>query len=185
MHWFERQEQAEMNDAEVLFLAFLLVAAPGSAGNLQAWAKQVSACSTGAAEQREKWKPPAASEGGWPVKDGSSTIFEPLRAAFLNTKWPDETLDQIGVAMQLWDGPAPGAREKLRHKQLRDYVATQPPGLRRSKKDSVKSCPPRWRTFQVCRVAELVHRSGPALQVAVQVRRTAPATEILLSRKMT
>ena len=92
--------QADANDTEVLFFAYLLVANAETVEGLNNWAKRVVAEKAEAYEHKATWKP-KAGEGGWSMHNKVSMLYEPMRQAYTQVAWPAELLDAIGVAMQV------------------------------------------------------------------------------------
>jgi hypothetical protein len=140
--WFETGE-VDPNPSEVLFFALLLVATAESRATLRSWAKQVVDVKPEAMQLKASWQPPQG-EGGWPLKNKVSTIFGPLDAAYNRTAWSDSYLDQIGAAMQLFDGD--GRIDNVRMSGLRNHLrkGKPPRGVRAPGKKG--DAPPRWRT---------------------------------------
>jgi hypothetical protein len=92
-----------------------------------------------------------------------SDLFDPMRLAYCDTAWSDAELDWIGKAMQLWDGP--GQRDDLRATSFRNHMRKDeklmPRGVGR---DNKTKGPPRWRTWSIVLVADLIHTRGPELR---------------------
>ena len=124
------------------------------------WVRRVRLDRNGALQLKEKWTPLSLDQGGWGKKNGVSLMFEPMERAVLSV-WEDAELDAIGIAMQQWGGE--GQFDGLRASQLRDWLSHTPPGVRRSTKDSMKHAPPRWRTWGIVEVAEMIFGGGPAM----------------------
>ena len=155
VHWFETKE-ADANITEILFFAFLVVANADNVAELNVWAKKVADDYNRATELKLAWKPLST----WPVVNKSSTLFQPMHDAYNNPRvpWSDDKLDEIGVAMQYWRGD--GQFDNLRKTQLRNHLSRPPPGIRLSKKTSLKDAPPRWKSWQIVKVAALISSSG-------------------------
>ena len=104
------------------------------------------------------WKPLGPDEdGGWGMKNSISTLFGPVQLA-VSSSWEGAELDAIGIAIQQWSGDE--RFDGLRETQLRDWLSKTPPGFRRSRKLSAKDAPPRWRTWAIVEVADLIHTHG-------------------------
>ena len=84
-----------------------------------------------------------------------SDLFDPMRLAYCDNAWSDAELDWIGKAMQLWDGP--GQRDD----HMRKDEKLMPRGVGR---DNKTKGPPRWRTWSIVLVADLIHTRGPELR---------------------
>jgi hypothetical protein len=166
VHWFE-SGKADPNESEILFFAFLLVYSADRAADLHCWATKVAAERENAEQLREQWTPPPLSgppggEHGWAMANGVSALYEPMRRAYEGTQWPRPVLDLIGAAMQLWDGP--GQHDDLRWQQLRNHLRT---GANKTIGIPAKPkgrAPPRWRTWSIVRVADLVKRRGAEMR---------------------
>lgn len=152
MHWFDGKE-GDPNEAEMLFLAFLIARSPLPVAEQHSWAQNVLREKAQAEEQRALWKAP--TDGVWCKKNGVSTLFAPMEKAYRHTSWPHEVLDEIGASMSLWEGP--GRHDDPRWSPLLNHLR-QEKGVKINKKD--KTGPPRWRTWAIVRVAELVYRHG-------------------------
>ena len=66
--------------------------------------------------------------------------------------------------MQQWRGPGSCSCDGLRRDNLRDYLQTKPPGVRRNKKTSIKAAPPRWRTWVIVKVAAIIFDRGEEME---------------------
>ena len=84
-------------------------------------------------------------------------IFQPLGEAY-SSQWPDPRLDQIGKAMQAWDGD--GQHAGLGVGQLKTH---------KSKYQSPKG-PPRWKAFEsLFFVAKTINRHGRELRKLLRI----------------
>ena len=115
-------------------------------------------------ELKSQWKPLEAAWG--PPKKGISPLFEPMQRAF-GAKWHHAELDSIGIAMQYWRGA--GQHDSLRESHFRDYIKAQPIRVRKSQKVSVRDAPPRWRTWSIVHIADLVWRFGKEMRALVKL----------------
>ena len=162
--WFDRGE-ADLGKTETLLEAFMLVMKGfDSAKAGHDWAGKVRQDAAGAVELKSQWKPLEATWG--PPKKGTSPLFEPMQRAF-GAKWHHAELDSIGIAMQYWRGA--GQHDSLRESQFRDYIKAQPIGVRKSQKVSVRDAPPRWRTWSIVHIADLVWRFGKEMRALVKL----------------
>ena len=167
--WFESGE-ADANDTEVLFFALLLVSLAmreKERAALDSWAAKVLAEAAAAFQLRAQWQP----SDGWGKTNKVSKLFDPMARAY-GCQRSAEELDTIGKAIQSWHGA--GQFNGLCASRLQNHWRGKTFGFRRSKKLDLKSAPPRWRTWQICSVAELVAKRGAALRSAL--RRTEDTT---------
>ena len=167
IHWFERGE-ADLNNVEKLLCCFLVVSKGfDKVSEMKAWAQRARRDLPRAEEIKSQWKPPESGELGWGVTGKISNIFLPLKRVFDEVQWESAELDAIGIAIQSWNGDE--QFDHLRASHLRDYVKTQPIGIRKSKKESVKQAAPRWRTWSVVTIADLIHRRGDDMRRLLQL----------------
>ena len=170
--------QADANDTEVLFFAYLLVANAETVEGLNNWAKRVVAEKAEAYEHKATWKP-KAGEGGWSMHNKVSMLYEPMRQAYTQVAWPAELLDAIGVAMQV--GDFPGKFEGLRWSHMRTHLKSKEPLL--GTPVGRNRPPPRWRTWQIVDVAALVLKHGvemrKLLKLDVAIEDVPTAAELL------
>ena len=162
IQWFATAE-ADANEQEVLFYAFLLIWTAKHAGDLDFWARRVLHERVEAETLKNKWRPRTAAQGGFSETNRVSDLFDPMRLAYCDNAWSDAELDWIGKAMQLWDGP--GQRDDLRATSFRNHMRKDeklmPRGVGR---DNKTKGPPRWRTWSIVLVADLIHTRGPELR---------------------
>ena len=122
-----------------------------------------------------EWQLPDLPE--WhPAKTKPAAIYEPVRSAYKDFSWSDDTLWRIGKAMQIW--PHDGQRYDIGVSQLKDHLQTCPLWPGPSKKP--KAGLPRWTGPAIFTVARLVKRRRSDLLHALQL--DAPE-EKLLSHK--
>ena len=164
----------------MLFFAFLLVLTAKTASDLDFWARRVLSERSEAEQLRAHWQPRNAEHGGFDERNRVSKLYEPMKIAYLDTSWGDAELNWIGSAMQLWDGP--GQRDELRSSQLRNHLRKDDKHVPRGVgKDSKTKGPPRWRTWSIVRVAELIHKRGAdlrrTLKLDVSPEQVLPAHE--------
>lgn len=151
----------EPNEMEVLFFAFLLSMNAQSVAGLQEWAKKVHSHLPMAETLNVQWQPP---ESEWPLFNKTSTLFSPMESAFKNVRNIDD-LDAVAAAMRHWDGP--GRCDGLDGKKLSHYLHRDLRAMGKSTKKP--KGPPRWRSFSIVYVAELIHKQGVALRKALKL----------------
>ena len=156
-HWFDRGE-GEANATEVLVLAILTANSGASTSELSEWAAHLVNEKAAAVEQREQWRP----SSDWPKLRGLSDAFRPVHRVVHHCSWPAEMLDRVGAAVQAWSGE--GQFDGLGETQLRDYIKSPPPGMRRDRKTKGAE---RYKSWQIVQVAELIHLHGSQLCAAV------------------
>ena len=163
--WFFRGP-GHADDHEVLFYAFLIARTPILAKDQHEWANEVVRFEMKRAEDlKEHWRPTER----WGKKNGVSKIFDVIESAFRCTAWPADVLDEIGAQMSLWHGP--GRFDNLKKCQLADYLKTNPPGVSANPKKPNGT--PRWRTWRVVHVAELLLKHGPKLRRPLELEAAA------------
>ena len=162
--WFD-PKPSDPNEMEVLLYALLLcwhaVSCQGVA-DLQSWAKKVSSYVDEAEMLTVQWTPP---EKVWPVNNSISSMYDPMHAAFSNVCNIDD-LGTIAAAMRLWDGP--GRCDELDGKMLSNYRLKGYRAVSKNRKKPNEG-PPRWRSWVIVYVAELIHRHGRALRRALKL----------------
>ena len=150
--------------SEVLLWAFMLcVTHVGAVKKLETWAKSAILAAPEAEAHTAAWVP---SEEKWPKGQYQvSSIFDPLMHAYQRVAWPEPALDAIGLAMQAWrsDGFVNGLTGQL----LKHYIAKPPLGPRRQ--GSKRDPPPRYRSWAIVRVAQLLLSHGAALRRLLQL----------------
>ena len=166
--WFA-QGESDPTMTEVLFMALLLVACDLPDDGLQKWAQQVAADGPRAEALGVAWQPLTIDEHrtrGFEGSKGKSKLWSPLEYVFMKTVWSNTLLDTIGAGVSLWHGD--GCWGNLTHSELRQHLNRSKPrlGVRPNKKDPA---PPRWRTWSVVRVADLIDRRFGDLKKAVKL----------------
>ena len=151
--------EADANDGLVLLWALMLcVTHVGALKTLEEWARAVMLEAPQAHELGCKWVPSSES---WPRgKFNVPCIYDPLVYAHQKVSWPEPTLDAIGLAMQAWRGN--GHVDGLRGSLLKNYIHKPPIAIRPSIKDNKPR--PRYRSWAVVRVAQLLLKRGVALR---------------------
>ncbi|MDC0525800.1 hypothetical protein OAO87_02280, partial [bacterium] len=152
----------EPNEMEVLFHACINCVHADSVADLQTWAKQVHSHLADAEALEARWQPPVAE---WPLRNGVSTAFDRMEGAWTGVR-NEETLDTVAAAMRLWDGP--GRVDGLTGKRLSNYMHRGLLATSKSPKKK-KNGPPRWRSWMIVYVAELIHKHGVALRKALKL----------------
>lgn len=174
--WFE-PGLADPNMTEILFFGFLLAQHSGlSAGDLRRWATQVVADRPRAQELGAAWKPLTENDGenGFAKEGPRSELWEPVKKALVEHSWSKPELGKIADAMSTWNGE--GCYGGLNHEHLYQYFNKSKPklGLRPNKKDPA---PPRWRTWSIVLVADLVKRHLTEMRRVLNL--DAPEDEIV------
>ena len=126
--------------------------------------KKVSNERERALELRCAWKPLVDGTNGFGTKNGSSLLFEPLQKAYTGKVWPKPLLHEIGMVMQLWDGPG-SFDGRLDGQFLSTYLSRLKKKELKAVKVVSKDTPPvRWRSWTVVYVADLILKHGVALR---------------------
>ena len=113
------------NDHEVLFLALLVVSSSKDVPQLKEWAAAVVRKESSYIQRGSATLPAEYTKGKLPA------IFEPIDAAY-HTSWPAANLNQIGKAMQLFEGK--GRLDEMTADRLKRHKAKENPlGWRRAR----------------------------------------------------
>lgn len=177
VRWYEPGE-ADANMTEVLFFALLLCVSATSDVDLQNWAKKVASDHDRAHGLRQAWKPLTLIDGenGFDGRGKQSKLFDLVGFGALS--WPDDTLRNIARAMRAWDGE--GACDMpITYSHLTNYIRKPPPGVRSSNKVSMRDAPPRWSTWIVTKVADLVNRRGDELRRVLGITKDMEHDDVL------
>ena len=148
---------------EVLLSTLLLLSAGNSVASLKEWARKVRNDSKRAHELGGSWKPLTHGADEFGMTNGSSLLYEPLKAAYTGTRWQEPLLDEIGIVLQLWDGPG-SFDGKISGKDVSNYISRTKKELLAAKVKSKDRPPPRWKSWTVVLVAELVYKHAVALR---------------------
>jgi hypothetical protein len=124
------------------------------------WASEVVKERDAAEKEREKWVPLPH----WGERNRFSKLFAPITDAFA-TVWTKLEVDAIVMVMNEWQGT--GQVCGLRNNHVRTYIYDPPLGVNSSKRKGKRDGKPRYRSWAIVHVADLIQQKGSELLAAL------------------
>ena len=154
--------ESEPNDDEILFVQLLIAVPPDSVAELDKWVDAVRSQRSAANENAEK-ENMITAELSLEKKD--SPLYRRVSDAFKRS-YSDDELDNIGAAMGCL-----GGHQNITSVQLRAYLKgsnAREPTIYGPRPTTKARKQPRWRSWQLLRVADGIRSRGPALRRALR-----------------